>query len=571
MLALARMLSFLLRLSRGIPFSRWLMIASAVAGLASGLASAGMMALINTMISRSATPSRALTWAFVGLCIGLPFLRYSSQFLLTRLTQNSLLVLRMRLTRSILAAPLRRLESIGAPRLLTTLTGDVGTIVGSLAMIPTLLMHLALVVGSLAYMGWLSWQVLLQTLVFIAFGIITYRMTMSRAIGYFYRTRELQNEMMDRARATVEGTKELKMHSVRREAFLDSTESTLRALQAQNRAGTLAFAATSSWGQVLFFILVGLLVIVLPRYQPVEKEVLIGYTIVLFQMMAPLEVLLGAIPALSQATVASQAVERLGFSLESENQERSGGEVLQASWETLDLAGVTHSYHRENEEESFLLGPIDLTFRPGELVFIVGGNGSGKTTLAKLILGLYVPEEGEIRFAGQTVTDDNREAYRQRFAAVFSDYFIFRTLYGIEASTLNADALRYLEKLHLEQKVRVEGGDLSTIDLSQGQRKRLALLTAYLEDRPIYLFDEWAADQDPIFKKIFYHELLPELKSRGKTIFVISHDDHYFHVADRIIKLNYGQLEFDHRMSDLSPVAEPATGLVKGTAPARRS
>ncbi len=555
MLALFRMISFLLRLSRGIRFSGWLMAASAVTGLASGLASAGLMALINTMISRSRTPSQGLIWAFAGLCICLPFLRYFSQFLLTKLTQTSLVVLRMRLTRSILGAPLRRLESIGAPKLLTTLTGDVGTIVATLGMIPTMLMHLALVGGSLAYLGWLSWQVLLQTLVFIAFAIVTYRVNMSRAMGYFFRTRELQDDVMERARATVEGTKELKMHRVRREAFLDSTESTLETLQEQIRTGTLAVAATSSWGQILLFILVGLLVIVLPRYQPVEKEVLTGFIIVLFQMMAPLEVLMNAFPGLAHGTVATKAVESLGFSLEAENLERNRGGLPQTSWEALELAGVTHSYHRENEEESFQLGPIDLTVLPGELVFIVGGNGSGKTTLAKLILGLYAPEAGEIRFAGQTVTDDNREEYRQRFSAVFSDYFIFQTLYGIEASTLNADARRYLEKLHLEQKVRVESGALSTIDLSQGQRKRLALLTAYLEDRPLYLFDEWAADQDPIFKKIFYHELLPELKSRGKTIFVISHDDHYFHVADRIVKLDYGRLEFDHQAS---PYKSPA-------------
>jgi len=566
MLALFRMLGFLLRLSRGIRFSRGLMILSVLAGTASGLASAGMMALINTLVSRGKTPSESLIWAFAGLCIALPTFRYLSQVLLTKLTQNSLIELRMRLTRSILAAPLRQLEKIGAPKLLTTLTGDVGMIVGSLAMIPTLLMHVALVAGSLAYMGWLSWQVLLQTLVFIAFGIATYRMTLSRAIGYFVRSRELQNEMMDRARATVEGTKELKMHRVRREAFLDSTEATIAALQEQSRAGMLAFAATSSWGQVLFFILIGLLAIVLPRFQVVDREVLIGYTIVLFQMMSPLEVLLGSAPALGQAHVAAQMVEKLGFSLESEARERPGEENPQELWETLELAGVSHSYRRENEEESFQLGPIDLTFRPGELVFIVGGNGSGKTTLAKLMLGLYVPEAGEILFAGQAVTDDNREQYRQSFAAVFSDYFIFKTLYGLEAASLNAEARRYLEQLHLEQKVRVERGVLSTVDLSQGQRKRLALLTAYLEDRPIYLFDEWAADQDPLFKKIFYHELLPELKSRGKTVFVISHDDHYFHVADRIIKLDYGQLEFDHRIAEL--VAVDTAAVAQGTAPA---
>jgi putative ATP-binding cassette transporter len=520
------------------------------------------------MISRSGKPSQALIWAFIGLCIGLPSFRYLSQVLLTKLTQNSIVVLRMRLTRSILSAPLSRLEAVGAPKLLTTLTGDVGSIVGALAMIPTLLMHLALVIGSLAYMGWLSWQVLLQTLLFIVFGIITYRLTLSRAVDFFYRTRALQDQMMESSRATVEGTKELKMHGVRREAFLEATESTITALQEQNRAGTLAFAATSSWGQVLFFILVGLLVIALPQFQPVSREILIGYTIVLFQMMAPLEVLMGAVPALSQAVVAADTVEFMGFSLASETRERQESVSPKPDWKSLELAGVCHSYRRENQDESFLLGPIDLAFRPGELVFIVGGNGSGKTTLAKLLLGLYAPETGEVRFAGQAVTDDNREAYRQSFAAVFSDYFIFRTLYGLDASSLSAEARHYLEKLHLEHKVRVEKGALSTIDLSQGQRKRLALLTAYLEDRPIYLFDEWAADQDPMFKKIFYHELLPELKSRGKTIFVISHDDHYFDVADRIIKLDYGQLEFDRRVSESSSASGPMAVLAEGTAPA---
>lgn len=562
MVALFRMLSFLLRLSRDIRFSRSLMIFSAAAGLASGLASAGIMALVNTMVNRSGTPTQALTWAFAGLCIGLPSLRYLSQFLLTKLSQNGILVLRMRLTRRILAAPLRQLESLGEHRLLATLTSDVGSIMGALAMLPTLLMHVALVCGSLAYMGWLSWRVLLQTLVFIAFGIATYRFAQTRAVGFFYRTRRLQDDLMDSSRATVEGTKELKMHGGRRRAFLDATEATLTDLQEQSRAGALAFAAASSWGQVLFFILVGLLVIVLPRFQPIHKEVLIGYTIVLFQMMSPLEVLLNSFPALAQAVVASHAVEDLGFSLESESREELGEATSRAHWSSLELNGVMHSYHRENEDESFELGPIDLVFRPGELVFIIGGNGSGKTTLAKLILGLYAPEAGEVRFDGKVVTDADRELYRQSFSAVFSDFFIFRSLYGLDASALNSEALSYLKKLHLEQKVRVEKGVLSTIDLSQGQRKRLALLAAYLEDRPIYLFDEWAADQDPVFKKIFYDELLPELKARGKTVFVISHDDHYFYAADRIIKLDYGQVEYDQRLAESYDSQELTTEMV---------
>ena len=186
--------------------------------------------------------------------------------------------------------------------------------------------------------------------------------------------------------------------------------------------------------------------------------------------------------------------------------------------------------------------PIDLTLSPGELVFIVGGNGSGKSTLAKLITGLYVPDAGEILLDGILVDDRNRELYRQLFSTVFADFYLFERLLGLGLQDLDAQAKTYLEQLQLTHKVTIENGKLSTTALSQGQRKRLALLTAYLEDRPIYLFDEWAADQDPFFREIFYQQLLPELKQRGKAVLVISHDDRYFHLADRLLKLDYGQI-----------------------------
>jgi len=211
-------------------------------------------------------------------------------------------------------------------------------------------------------------------------------------------------------------------------------------------------------------------------------------------------------------------------------------------FESLELQGVLHSYHCEQDDSNFVLGPIDLTFREGELVFLVGGNGSGKSTLAKIIAGLYVPEAGGIRLDGQAINDSNRDGYRQLFSAVFSDFYLFENLLGLENPELDSQAKQYLKQLHLNHKVRVNRGTLSTTAVSQGQRKRLALLTAYLEDRPFYLFDEWAADQDPHFKNIFYTQLLPELKARGKTVLVISHDDRYFGVADRIIKLDYGKI-----------------------------
>jgi putative ATP-binding cassette transporter len=182
-------------------------------------------------------------------------------------------------------------------------------------------------------------------------------------------------------------------------------------------------------------------------------------------------------------------------------------------------------------------------------VFLVGGNGSGKTTLAKILLGLYEPESGELRLDGERITRERLDDYRQNFSVVFSDSFLFDRLLNVEDRRVRERAQSYLHRLQLDHKVKIEDGKLSTIELSQGQRKRLALMTAYLEDRAIYILDEWAAEQDPGFKTLFYHELVPELKAKGKTVIVISHDDRFFGVADRIIKLERGRLEYEQRNS----------------------
>jgi putative ATP-binding cassette transporter len=226
------------------------------------------------------------------------------------------------------------------------------------------------------------------------------------------------------------------------------------------------------------------------------------------------------------------------------------------SWSSLELSDVTHSYQREGEETLFVLGPINLQIEPGELIFVTGGNGSGKTTLAKLLLGLYTPESGEIKLDGKTISEDMTDYYRQHFSVVFSDYFLFETLLGLKSEELDGKAREYLIQLQLDHKVKVVDGSFSTTDLSQGQRKRLALLTAYLEDRPIYLFDEWAADQDPLFKDIFYYQILPDLKARGKTVIAITHDDRYYHVGDRVIKLTDGQIVYDKPVSDVANVID---------------
>ncbi len=289
-----------------------------------------------------------------------------------------------------------------------------------------------------------------------------------------------------------------------------------------------------------------------------------GYAMVFLYMIMPIESLLTAIPNISTARVALERIEAVNAELPLE----SGLDApVKRGFEHLALDGVTHRYFREKENDVFTLGPIDLSFTPGELVYLIGGNGSGKTTLAKMIVGLYAPESGRIVVDGVPVSEADRDSYRQLFSVVFSDFFLFDSLLGLRIDGLDGldeTAQELLVQLQLDHKVRIEDGAFSTLELSQGQRKRLALLVAYLEDRPFYLFDEWAADQDPLFKDVFYRTLLPELKAKGKTVLVITHDDRYFHLADRYIKLDYGQLVESGAGADLG-----ARGLGSGDAYAK--
>ena len=67
------------------------------------------------------------------------------------------------------------------------------------------------------------------------------------------------------------------------------------------------------------------------------------------------------------------------------------------------------------------MGPVNLTIRRGELLFLIGGNGSGKSTLAMLLTGLYQPQSGEILLDGTALSAEKPEDYRKLFSAVFTD------------------------------------------------------------------------------------------------------------------------------------------------------
>jgi putative pyoverdin transport system ATP-binding/permease protein len=526
------------------------MAVTLVAAVLSGVFNAGLIAMVNAVLNEDTAPFKWLVGGFVALALGRIATNLFAQGALARFAQRCTAELRRDLVCKIMAVPLARLESIGAPRVMVTLTEDIANVTQALLLIPAFTVNLAILAGGGVYLGLLSPGVLMMMVVFILIGAFIYRVLIGRGFRHLTEAREVEDSMFRHFRALTEGIKELKLHRERRRAYFDDgVYPTTESYAQRNVRAEMCFIIAQNWSHLLFFTLVGMILFILPSIQYVSPHAMTGYIVTTLYLMGPLSGVLGSFSVFSRASVALDKIQQLGLTLASvRTADETGMEATPGpnSFSKLELVDITHAYHREQDDNHFVLGPINLTFQPGELVFIVGGNGSGKSTLAKLLTGLYPPESGEIRIDGRPVTNENRDDYRQVFSAVFADFYLFDNLLGLHDPRLDEQAGEYLEQLQLSHKVQIAEGRFSTTALSQGQRKRLALLTAYLEDRPFYLFDEWASDQDPVFKEVFYTRLLPELKKRGKAVVVITHDDRYFWAADRIIKLDYGKVYTTH-------------------------
>ncbi len=538
------LIKFLLRNSKDV------VLLTVVTGIIGGLSNAGMIAIIHAALSRGDAPVSTLLVSYLGLCFLMLCSNVISQIMLLRLSQEAIFDLRLRLCRQILKAPLRKIEEAGTSTLLAALTNDTVSVSQALLNVPIICIQLTTLAACMLYVSWLSPQLFIGLAVFFVVGFMSYQLPVRKARKYLALARVETEKLFGHFRALSEGNKELKLHRMRREEFFDlDLQTSAVALRRHVTSGMGMYLFAETWGRLLYFVFIGIILFLAHGQGPT----LTGYVLITLYIMGPISGLLTTVPGFTQAQISLKRLQELGLSLKVDKPEvelngngngNGNGHHAQSNapvWNSLQLKGVTHSYRRENEDSNFTLGPIDLTFQPGDLCFLVGGNGSGKSTLAKLLTGLYIPESGEVELSGQIVDDKSRDNYRELFTAVFSDFYLFDRIPGGTEADLDAQSKEYLKQFQLSEKVKVQSGLLSTPGLSQGQRKRLALLTAYLEDRPFYVFDEWAADQDPYFKNVFYTQLLPELKSRGKTVLVISHDDRYYHIADRIIKLDYGR------------------------------
>jgi putative pyoverdin transport system ATP-binding/permease protein len=515
-----------------------LMIGVAIlSSVISGICRAALMWLIHWRLSNH----HVSAWTFLALCVAAPLTSTLGDIFSMRSVKDAMHGMLDSLVRQIVTRPLSTLEQAGSYRILNVLTLDVGTVTGGMRVVPGMVMQSAMVAGCVGYLAWLSPTMILGVLAFVALGSGAFWLSIRASNPHNRAARLQRDEMYKYLEMLVKGIKELKLNTRRQEDFHRGLDEATNIYKHHSFATTVIRGVSSFTNQMLFFLLMGAVLFGGFWDASTDRAAFSGYAIALLFLAGPFTSLMGMMGSFSTIGASFERIEALGLHLKKARREPAETSPLPStSWQRLRLVDVTHAYRNDKNEAGFSVGPVSLELTPGSLLFVIGGNGSGKTTLAKLLAGLYEPEKGTVLFDGQVVSSTS-QSYRELFTVVFSDCYVFDTLFG--CTDADAAAVRSIvDRLELTGKVEVVEGKLSTTALSQGQRKRLAMLAALVEDRPIYIFDEWAADQDPHFKRIFYRELLPALQQRGKAVVVITHDDAYYTEADHVLRVEYGKV-----------------------------
>jgi len=520
-------------------------LVSVVLGAISGPVTMTMINLIHQGLNEPDVDLNRLAVTFIFACAAVLVTQILSKCILSRLSQSTAARLQFELCLRIVAAPLDDLESLGPHRLLEGLQKDVYAVSGALAQFPTVCTGAMVLLSGIGYMALLSVPMALFTVVMALAGVVSYLAGIHWSNRHLFQAREDQDDVSKQLHAMLFGIKELKGNNRRCVDFVyDVLLPADTVMRERMIKGMDINGAAHSWGRLALFIGIGLLVFVWPLFWPVSREMLTGYVFTILYLTGPLDNILSWLPSMNDATISLNKINSLGLMIDSSD--APPVTRMPAGFESIELRGVTYHYGSPNNEESgFQLGPVDLTVSPGEVLFVAGGNGSGKTTLAKLLTGLYAPHDGEVWWNGKALSNSTLGNYRQLFATVFVEGHLFDRLIGVDVNP--TELQQWVDLLGIEEKVDIETGRLAIDRLSRGQHKRLALLVACLDDRPIFLFDEWAAEQDPAFKEVFYQHIVPVLKRRGRTVVAITHDDRYFSAGDRVVKLVDGRIEPDAR------------------------
>jgi putative ATP-binding cassette transporter len=439
-------------------------------------------------------------------------------------------------------------EKIGHGAIFSAINADTQTISQTAGSLILGVQAVMMIFWTAVYIATLSLPALALVMVVLLVAARLYRKRGERASADLQRANDQVVALHEMVEGLLGGFKEVKLSSRRAAELLQDAVAVSGQTAIFRSLAQRALGINFVFSQVAIFILLGTLVFILPSLSATFAGITVKVLTAVLFLVGPVS---GVISAAPQITVANAAAKNL-LKLEQlfdENVEQgvARGDAAEPESATPAFTGfntieLRHlMFARGEGSERFVVGPIDLDIRRGETLFITGGNGSGKTTFVKMLTGLYPADSGEILVDGRLVRRRDIQRYRDMFGAVFTDFHLFPTLYGVDHID-DERAASLIDEMEVENKAHLDGRRFSTVDLSTGQRKRLALVGMQLEQPPIMVLDEWAADQDPHFRAKFYQVVLPRLRADGVTVIAITHDDKYFHHADRRLHIEDGRI-----------------------------
>jgi len=516
-----------------------------------GISTAAILGAINAGLQGNGS-----LWAATLFLIAL-FLFIKTQYYVTITTTAEIEAIihkiRLRLMDHIRRSELLSLEAIGRSSIVAAIASDTAILTQASNMLCFSVQGSVLVFFVAIYVAYLSLAAIVTTVVIIGVAGVIFHYKNKRLAVEKQKSAEWERRLFDRLTDFLDGFKEVRLNAARSiDLFEDASEVSRTAanIKIKSQAETFKLIVTS---QISMYVLIGAVVFVAPQF----SEALGGLT--LTKTTTALMFIVGAcfglvqsIPILLNANAAADRIEQLEVRLQATASSIEVADTrLPKRFDSIEMKDIVFRYLDKFSEATFKIGPIDFGLRPGELVFITGGNGSGKSTFLRVLAGLYRPDSGEIRLDDELVDDKTRDTYRALMSAIFFDYHLFHKLYGIPEPE-PGEIERLLKQFRLADKTGVSDGEFRTLDLSGGQRRRLALIVSLLEKRPILLLDEWTAEQDPEFRRKFYDELLPDLMRSGATVVVITHDDRYLdelHLPARRIRMDEGRIVEQHSIS----------------------
>ena len=406
------------------------------------------------------------------------------------------------------------------------------------------LTSLVVVLACLLYMAIKSLPLFFVTLGVATIGVGVYLIRVKKNNLQFVAARELEDGFMNYFNALLFGAKEIQLDrkkgdSIYKEKIIPIAK---QAYENNTKAYT-GFLNNQMTGQVLFYVLIASILVYFSVVLDIEVSTTVNFLFILLYLLGALETIMVLLPGLMQAKISANKISNLKKELISNTIEveaiNNKNELM--TFSKIEVKNLLYLYPKKNEEEFFQIGPINWELKKGDITFVYGGNGSGKTTFIHSVLGLLKTQEGYIKWDDQFLNEHNSTDYKSLFGVVFNEFYLFDEFYGYRNFN-KPKANELLKTFEMEGKLEIIENGFSVTKLSTGQRKRLALIATILEQKPIIVLDEWAADQDPYFRKKFYEEILPLLKQEGFTILAITHDDRYYNCADKIYKMEFGKL-----------------------------